>query len=118
VPQTPSETYGWPHTVKWVAAGVAVAALGFGVVENVRYYSSNRDYNNDLSCPTGAGCKTKADSADLAHTLAIVGYGTAAVATGAAITLWLVDSPMRASQASLGFACMPTVAGVACKGRF
>ena len=118
-PQPPlGETYGWPHTVKWVAAGVAVAGLGFGLVEHLRYYSKNRDYNNDASCPSGAGCKSLADSADLAHTLAIVGYGAAAVATGAAITLWLLDSPVQTSQASLGFACLPTVAGVVCNGRF
>jgi tetratricopeptide (TPR) repeat protein len=118
-PQPPlGETYGWPHTVKWVAAGVAVAALGFGVIENVRYYSKNQDYNNDPGCPSGAGCKSLADSADLAHTFEIVGYGTAAVATGAAITLWILDSPVQTSQASLGFACVPTVAGVVCNGRF
>jgi hypothetical protein len=118
VPPPPADTYGWPHTVKWVAAGVAVAGLGFGVIEHLRYYSKNHDYNNDSGCPSGAGCKALADSADLAHTLAIVGYGTAAVATGAAIALWILDSPARTSQTSLGFACLPTVAGVACNGRF
>jgi hypothetical protein len=116
--QTPSDTYGWPHTVKWVAAGVAVAGLGFGVIEHFRYYSKNRDYNNDPSCPSGAGCKTQADSADSAHTLAIVGYATGALATGTAIALWILDSPTHASQTSLGFSCAPTVAGVVCNGRF
>jgi len=116
--QRPADTYGWPHTVKWVAAGVAVAGLGFGVVEHLRYYSKNQDYNNDPTCPSAAGCKTLADSADLAHTLAIVGYGTAAVATGAAITLWILDSSAHESQTSVGFACVPTIAGVACNGRF
>jgi hypothetical protein len=119
-PDTADVTYGWPHTVKWIAAGVAVAGLGFGVVEHWRYYGKNRDYNNDPNCPNGTStaCKGLADSADLAQTLAFVGYGIAAVATGAAIALWLVDSPVSKSQVSVGFSCAPTVAGVACAGQF
>jgi hypothetical protein len=96
-----------------------VAFLGFGIVEHLNYYSKNSDFNKDPNCLAG-GCKSLADSADMAQTLAIVGYGAAAVATGAAITFWLTDSPKArpAQQAGIGFSCAPLLAGVACRGRF
>ena len=110
----------WQHTAKWVAAGAAVASLGFGVIEHATYYGKNSDYNKKDCSVDPSSCKSLADSADKAQTLAIVGYGAAAVATGAAITFWLTDSPKanQAQQAGIGFSCVPAFAGVACHGRF
>jgi hypothetical protein len=97
-----------------------VAFLGFGVIEHATYYGKNSDYNKKDCTADPSGCKSLANSADSAQTLAIVGYGAAAVATGAAITFWLTDSPKAGSaqQAGLGFSCAPTLAGVSCRGRF
>ena len=110
----------WQHTAKWVAAGAAVAFLAFGAVEHATYYGKNSDYNKKNCSADPSGCKSLADSADKAQTLAIVGYGAAAVATGAAITFWLTDSPkvQPAERAGIGISCVPTFAGVACHGRF
>ena len=109
----------WQHTAKWVAAGAAVAFLGLGVAEHVNYYGKNKDFNDNPTCVAG-GCKSLADSADTAQTVAIVGYAAAAVATGLAVTFWLTDSPKaQASQhAGLGFTCTPALAGVSCSGKF
>jgi tetratricopeptide (TPR) repeat protein len=109
----------WQHTAKWVGAGAAAAFLALGVVEHARYYGKNSDYNN-ARCAGSAYCKGLADSADTAKTWAMVGYGAAAVATGAAIVFWLTDSPRPkpGQQAGLEFSCVPALAGVACQGRF
>jgi hypothetical protein len=117
-PAAPS-TNPWQHTAKWVGAGAAAAFLALGVVEHARYYGKNSDYNN-ARCAGGTYCKGLADSADTAKTWAMVGYGAAAVATGAAIVFWLMDSPrpQPGQQAGLGFSCVPALAGVACQGRF
>jgi hypothetical protein len=110
----------WLHTAKWVAAGAAVAFLGLGVVEHVRYYGKNKDYNDNSSCPNGDGCKSLSDSADTAQVMAFVGYGAAAVATGLAVTFFLVDKPSSPAgqRAGLGITCAPALAGVSCAGRF
>jgi hypothetical protein len=110
----------WQHTAKWFATGAVVASLGFGVFEHVRYYTKNRDYNNDSKCFDLGQCNDLADSADKAHTLAIVGYSAAAVATGLAIWFWLTDEPRVSStqQAGISFTCLPALTGAACGGRF
>jgi hypothetical protein len=112
----------WQHTAKWVATGAAVAFLGLGVVEHLRYYGKNKDYNDNPSCPNGdpSGCKSLADAADTAQIVAIVGYGAAAVATGLAVTFFLTDKPSSPSgrQVGLGLTCAPALAGVTCAGRF
>jgi tetratricopeptide (TPR) repeat protein len=110
----------WQHTSKWVATGAAVAFLGFGIIEHATYYSKNSDYNKKDCISDPSGCKSLADSADKAQVLAIVGYGAAAFATGAAITFWLMDSPKAApaAHAGVGLSCAPLAAGVACRGRF
>jgi hypothetical protein len=117
---TPPMEHPWQHTAKWIATGAAVAFLGLGVVEHVRYYGKNKDYNDDPSCGVAGQCKDLADSADTARLVAIVGYGAAAVAAGLAITFWLTDSPrvQSAPQASISVACSPTWAGAMCGGRF
>lgn len=117
------EVHPWQHTAKWIATGAAVAFLGFGAVEHVRYYGKNDDFNNDPTCPsnpTSASCKSLADAADSAQTMAIIGYSAAAVATGAAVLFWLTDSPRPASssQARLRFMCAPALAGIGCVGSF
>jgi hypothetical protein len=110
----------WQHTAKWVATSAAVAFLGLGVVEHVRYYGKNKDYNDDPSCGVAGQCKDLADSADTARMVAIVGYGAAVVAAGLAVTFWLTDSPRAqpSQQASISVACSPTWGGAACGGRF
>jgi hypothetical protein len=110
----------WQHTAKWVATGAAVAFLGFGVLEHATYWRKNSDYNKADCDSDPSGCQSLADKADKAQILAIVSYGAAAVATGAAITFWLTDSPKAApaQQAGIGFSCAPMVAGIACRGRF
>lgn len=110
----------WQHTAKWVASGAAVGLLGLGVIEHVRYYTKNRDFNNDPKCDVAGQCKDLADAADTAQTVAIVGYAAAAVATGLAVTFWLTDSPRASSEKPAGVAllCAPTFAGAACSGRF
>jgi tetratricopeptide (TPR) repeat protein len=109
----------WQHTAKWVATGAAVAFLGLGIAEHANYYSKNSDYNNDPKCIAG-GCQSLANSADTAQTVAIVGYGAAAVATGLAITFWLMDkpAPQPGQRAGLAFTCAPGLASVSCGGRF
>jgi len=112
--------YPWQHTAKWIATGAAVAFAGVGVAEHVRYYSKNKDYNDDPQCGIAGQCKALADAADTARLVAIVGYSAAAVATGLAITFWLTDSPRSASAQPLGlaFRCSPTLGGASCSGRF
>jgi hypothetical protein len=119
-PAPTTDEHPWQHTAKWVAAGAAVAFLGFGVIEHATYYGKNSDYNKKDCTADPSGCKSLANSADSAQTLAIIGYSAAAVATGAAITFWLTDSPKAgpAQQAGIGFSCAPTLAGVSCRGRF
>ena len=97
-----------------------MAFLGVGIVEHVRYYTKNHDYNNDPRCGIGDQCKDVADAADTARVVAFVGYGAAAVATGLAIAFWATDTPRAQTEkhASLGLSCIPTAAGVACSGRF
>jgi hypothetical protein len=97
-----------------------VAFLGLGIAEHLNYYSKNRDFNNDVKCTGVPGAKGLVDSADTAQIVAIVGYIAAAVATGAAITFWLIDSPKTqpTQQSGIGFSCAPSLAGVACRGRF
>ena len=110
----------WQHTAKWIATGAAVAFVGLGVIEHATYYGKNSDYNKKDCSVDPSSCKSLASAADSAQTLAIIGYGAAAVATGAAITFWLTDShkagPTR--QAGIGFSCAPTLAGVSCRGRY
>jgi hypothetical protein len=108
----------WQHTAKWIAAGAAVGFLGLGVVEHVRYYSKNKDYNDDPKCGVGGQCSDLASAADTAQVIAIVGYGAAAVATGLAITFWLTDSPKPAPSAGVAIMCSPTLGGATCGGRF
>jgi hypothetical protein len=121
VSATNDAEYPWQHTAKWIASGAAVAFLGLGIAEHLNYYSKNHDFNNDLKC-TGVpdACKSLANSADTAQIVAIVGYSAAAVATGAAILFWLTDSPKTqpTQQSGIGFSCAPSLAGVACRGRF
>jgi hypothetical protein len=115
-----SVEHPWQHTAKWVATGAAVAFLGVGVVEHLRYYTKNRDYNNDPNCGAGGRCKDLSDAADTAQIVSLVGYGAAAVATGLAITFWLTDTPrgQPAKRAGIAVACTPTLAGAVCGGRF
>jgi hypothetical protein len=110
----------WQHTAKWVATGAAVTFLGFGFLEHATYWRKNSDYNKSDCVSDPSGCQSLADKADRAQILAIVGYGAAAVATGAAITFWLTDSPKAgpAQQAGIGFSCAPLVNGFSCLGRF
>jgi hypothetical protein len=119
-PAAAADEHRWQHTAKWVATGAAVAFLGFGVIEHATYYGKNSDYNKKDCTVDPSGCKSLANSADSAQTLAIIGYAAAAVATGAAISFWLTDSPNAgpAQQAGIGFSCAPTLAGVSCRGRF
>jgi tetratricopeptide (TPR) repeat protein len=124
-PQPTASTSGvvehpWQHTTKWVASGAAIAFLGLGIFEHAAYYSKNSDYNKKNCISDPSGCKSLADSADKAQILAIVGYGAAAFATGAAITFWLMDSPKAApaAHARVEFSCAPLLAGAACAGRF
>jgi hypothetical protein len=114
-----SVEHPWQHTAKWVATGAAVAFLGLGVVEHVRYYTKNRDYNNDPGCAAGR-CKDLANAADTAQIVSLVGYGAAAVATGLAITFWVTDKPpsQASKQAGIAVTCAPMLAGAACGGRF
>jgi hypothetical protein len=116
----PTTGRSWHHTAQWVATGVGVAFLGLGVVEHLRYYTKNRDYNNDPNCGVAGQCKDLADAADTAKIVTVVGYGAAAVAFGLAITFWLTDSPRApaAQHAGASCVCAPTVAGVTCGGRF
>jgi hypothetical protein len=108
----------WQHTARWIAAGAAVGFLGLGVVEHLRYYSKNKDYNDDPKCGIGGQCSDLASAADSAQVVAIIGYGAAAVATGLAITFWLTDSPKVASSSGVEIACSPTLGGATCGGRF
>jgi hypothetical protein len=120
-PAPVAEARPWQRTAKWIAAGAAVGFLGLGVIEHVRYYRKNKDFNDNPSClgpdPT---CKSLADSADTAQLVAIVGYGAAAVATGLAVTFFLTDKPSQAAgqHAGIGVTCAPAPAGVSCAGRF
>jgi hypothetical protein len=114
-----SETQPWQHSAKWVALGGAVVFLGVGVVEHLRYYSKNKDYNDNGNCPADPVCKGLADSADTAQIVAIMGYSAAAVATGLAVTFFLTDKPSPAAQhAGLRLTCAPGLAGVSCAGSF
>lgn len=110
----------WQHTAKWVASGAAVAFLGLGVFEHVRYYRKNHDYNKDPKCYYLGQCEGLADAADTARLVSIVGYSAAAAATGLAIWFWLADEPrpVPAQPARISFACWPTLTGAACSGRF
>jgi hypothetical protein len=116
----PTLEYPWQHTAKWVATGAAVALLGFGAYEHWRYYGKNRDYNRDPKCYDLGQCKGLADAADKAQTLTIIGYGSAAVATGLAVWFWLTDTPRQspAQTAAISLTCTPTLTGAACGGRF
>ncbi len=119
----------WQTTAGWVASGVAAVALGFAIVEHVRYVGKGNDFNDLVSqgrCSDaaldkgGPGCASLADSQDTAAVLAGVGYGTAALAVGAAAYLWL-SAPSVAtssSHASRNLVCLPGLAGVSCGGRF
>ena len=122
-PMMAPEEHPWQHTAKWIATGAAVAFLGLGVAEHVRYYGKNRDFNNDPICPSNPNaseCKSLASSADTAQIVAFIGYGAAAAATAAAVVFFATDSPKsRASAPSpMGFTCVPALAGLACQGRF
>jgi hypothetical protein len=108
----------WQHTAKWIAAGAAVGFLGLGVVEHLRYYTKNKDYNDDPKCGIGGQCSDLASVADTAQVVAIIGYGAAAVATGLAITFWLTDSPKTAPSAGIAIMCSPALGGATCSGRF
>jgi hypothetical protein len=119
IPPTTIE-HPWQHTAKWVATGAALASLGLGVYQHLRYYSKNRDYNNDPKCYELGQCKGLAGAADTAHTWAIVGYSAGAVATGLAIWFWLTDEPrvVPAQHAGTSFTCAPALSGAVCGGRF
>jgi tetratricopeptide (TPR) repeat protein len=111
--------HSWLHTAKWIASGAAVAFLGLGGVEYYRYYSKNRDYNNDPRCYSLGLCQSLADQADTAQTVAIVGFAAAAVSAGLAVTFWLTDPPSGPEKhAGLSVICAPSLAGAACSGRF
>lgn len=116
----PALEHPWQHTAKWVATGAAVAFLGLGVLEHVRYYSKNKDYNNDRNCTSLDQCKGLADAADTAQIVSILGYSAAAASTGLAIWFWLTDVPRERTAPAVGvsFTCTPTLAGAACGGRF
>jgi tetratricopeptide (TPR) repeat protein len=120
-PAVASTAYAAPNSAPPATTSAApVAFLGFGVIEHATYYGKNSDYNKKNCTVDPSGCKSLANSADSAQTLAIIGYAAAAVATGAAITFWLTDSLKTgpAQQAGIGFSCAPTLAGVSCRGRF
>lgn len=117
-PPSPEVRHPWQHTAKWIAAGAAVGFAGLGVVEHVRYYTKNKDYNDDPRCGIGGQCSDLASAADTAQVVAIIGYGAAAVATGLAITFWVTDSPKAVPSSGVAIACSPTVGGAVCGGRF
>lgn len=119
----------WQSTAGWVASGVAAVALGFAIVEHMRYVGKGNDFNDLASqgrCSDaaldkgGPGCASLADSQDTAAVLAGVGYGTAVLAAGAAAYLWLSAPSVAASSshASRNLVCLPGLAGVSCGGRF
>jgi hypothetical protein len=117
------EQSSWKSTAKWIAAGAAVGLATFGAIENYRYYTKNRDFNN-ATCyrapSTSERCQGLASSADTAQILSIVGYSAAGATAVAALVFWLTDSPpsQPSAQAGIGFSCLPSTNGLACQGRF
>lgn len=126
---TPAPVRPWQVTAGWVASGVAAVALGFGIVEHVRYAGKGNDFNdlasqgrcNDAAPDKGGpSCASLADSQDTAAVLAGLGYGTAALAAGTAVYLWLSAPAVGpgGSHATRRVVCLPGVAGVSCGGQF
>jgi len=121
----------WQRTGAWIAAGTTVAALGLAVVEHVRYARKGHEFNdlvkqrrcNDAAADKGgATCSSLADAQDTAGALALLGYGAATLAAGAAIYFWLTvpsQSPGN-TRARARFACAPEARGlgVVCAGNF
>ena len=124
------------RTLAWVAAGGALAGVAVGTAEAL-VASSKRDAFNShtgnvngtvtMDCATAAlttPCRALKDERDRALTLSIVGFAVAGALAVAAVTLFALSTPDRASAGphavGAAYACMPDPAqrGLTCALRF
>jgi hypothetical protein len=108
----------------WVAGGVAVGALAFGVFEHLRWSRDTSDFNalrapggSGPACATGAPmhglvarCGTLYDQYTAARTLMFVGYGAAAAlaATSVGLFVWNAHATEQ-SQGAVARVCGPDI---------
>jgi hypothetical protein len=121
-------TSGGPRRVAaWVTGGVAVAALGLGVFETVRWSDQRQAFdahtgplmrapgqtgpNCGLDEPNygGAGCSAIYDSMSQARVLTFVGYGAAIVAGAGAAYLFAGSHGSSKSSTQVVLACAPSL---------
>lgn len=129
--ETSQASHHWKRNAAWISTGAAVASLGFGMFEHVRYAGKGNDFNdlvkqgqcNDAAPDKGGPtCSSLANAQDTAGALAVVGYSVATLATGAALYFWLTTPTASTAtrQARIRFTCGPETRtlGLTCGGRF
>jgi hypothetical protein len=120
------------QTLAWVAAGLAVAGLGYGTFETFIALQRRNDFNNHKApnatgelvadCNTtylSTGCRPLKEAYDRAVTRAVIGYvAGGALAIGSTILFVMSAKERPGSTAALG--CAPTLAtlGLACRLSF
>jgi len=125
---------GRRRALRWAAIGtgvVAVAALGFGGFETVRWQSGVKDFNDHttngaVDCQTivadrgGSDCQSIYNRFNAAKQLAVIGFAAGGVLTLATVGLVMFSSPRSTESERVGFACAPTLQdpGVSCRISF
>jgi hypothetical protein len=112
---------GGRRIVALAVAGVAVAALGFGLFEHLAWqrdvssFASNSRCDPGLPDMGGADCHALYDSGSREKTLAFIGYGAGVVAAGAAVLIYVTGHNGAATHPG-NLACAPTLTtpGVSC----
>jgi len=123
--------------VAWVAGGVGVAGLAFGVIETLVMTDKQNAFNNHTApsptptdpnrrlpdCTTAnltTDCSQLRDSYQSARTLAIIGYVAGAALTATSAVLFVLSRPSPETRVGLTAACVPTLdtPGVSCLLRF
>ena len=112
----------WQPIAAWTAAGGAVVAAGFGVVEVLGANNKFRDFNSRSECGEiyqqrgGPGCAALFDDATSARQLAVVGFAVAGVLAATSVVFFVLTPEKPHDSVSL--ACSPALGGISCAGRF
>ena len=120
------------RTAAWISAGAAVVAIGAGVGLEVAALAKTSDFNNacglspqgspvpngKVPSVTAMDCSTLWDTHNADKTWSIVGFAAGgALALTAGVLFWS-SSPPRAAGQQARLECVPTVAGISCRGVF
>ncbi len=126
---------GWVRPAAWITAGLAVAAISFGSIEQLRASSKANEFDDFRQAPLtgdgkcgeaapqagGGACTSLLGDYEKAQDLALAGFIAGGVlAAGAATLFWLSMDRSPAQEAGPSLSCAPNFLnpGALCSARF